>query len=160
MRRIRRCALHCPRFAHLSGRGTRRRLAVCLGALLVAAALFGARALTVTGHARVAVVAAADDDAQVPPDYMSTRALGGAETVTRAMLRRAAAQALALGSAGGSWEYVGANNIGGRVTDVVVDPTHADTIFVATAGGGVWKSTDAGMTYTTAWPDDYPQAIG
>ena len=35
---------------------------------------------------------------------------------------RAAAQAKAIPSAGGSWEYAGANNIGGRVTDVVVDP--------------------------------------
>ena len=63
-------------------------------------------------------------------------------------------------SAGGSWEYVGANNIGGRVTDVVVDTAHPNTIFVASAGGGVWKSTDAGATYTPAWPNDYPQAIG
>src|SRR4051812_25853672 len=130
MRRIRRRALHGPRFAHLSGRGTRRRLAVCLGALLVAAALFGARALTVTGHARVAVVAAADDDAQVPPDYMSTRALGGAETVTRAMLRRAAAQALALGSAGGAGEDGGANNLRGRVTGGVVGPPPAGPVLV------------------------------
>jgi hypothetical protein len=91
---------------------------------------------------------------------MSTRALGGAETVTRAMLRRAGAQAVAIGSAGGSWEYVGADNIGGRVTDVVADPTQPDTIFVASAGGGVWKSSDAGLTYTAAWPEDYPQAIG
>ena len=52
------------------------------------------------------------------------------------------------------------NNIGGRVTDVVVDPTQANTIYITAAGGGVWKSTDAGMTYTPAWPNDYPQAIG
>ena len=76
------------------------------------------------------------------------KALGGATTVSRATLERAAEQAKAIPSAGGSWEYAGADNIGGRVTDVVVDPTQANTIFVASAGGGVWKSTDAGMTYT------------
>ena len=59
-----------------------------------------------------------------------------------------------------SWEYAGANNIGGRVTDVVVDSDPANTIYVASAGGGVWKSTDAGPTYTPAWPNNYPQAIG
>ena len=80
--------------------------------------------------------------------------------MSREALEQAAAQAQAIHSAGGSWEYAGANNIGGRVTDVVVDPTQANTIYVASAGGGVWKSTDAGATYTTAWPNDYPQAIG
>ena len=98
--------------------------------------------------------------AQAPDDGLREKALGGAKTVSRATLERAAEQAKAIPSAGGSWEYVGANNIGGRVTDVVVDPTQANTIYVASAGGGVWKSTDAGMTYTPAWPADYPQAIG
>src|SRR5215203_1095973 len=143
------------------GRGRRRRLTVVgIGVLLVAFSLVGARALSSTDRVPAGAMAAVEDDAQVPPDYMSTRALGGAATVTRAMLRRAAAQASAISATGGSWEYVGANNIGGRVTDVVVDPAHADTIYVGTAGGGVWKSTDAGLTYTEAWPADYPQAIG
>src|SRR5262249_44777394 len=75
-------------------------------------------------------------------------------------LARAVKQANAISASGGSWEYVGANNIGGRVTDVVVDTSQPNTIFVASAGGGVWKSTDAGMTYTPAWPNDAPQAIG
>ena len=97
----------------------------CAAALLVAASLVGARALSSPGQVPVGV--AADDDAQVPPDYLRMRALGGAATVSRAALHRAAAQAAAIGSAGGSWEYVGANNIGGRVTDVVVDPTPAPT---------------------------------
>jgi hypothetical protein len=105
----------------------------------------------------------ADPDAkagEVPGIGLTARQLGGRKTVTRMQLHRAAAQAEAIDSAGGSWEYAGANNIGGRVTDVVVDPTQPNTIYVASAGGGVWKSTDAGATYTPAWPNDYPQAIG
>ena len=53
-----------------------------------------------------------------------------------------------------------------RTTSAAASPTWSstpptpNTIYVAAAGGGVWKSTDAGLTYTTAWPDDYPQAIG
>ena len=35
-----------------------------------------------------------------------------------------------------------------------------DTIYVAASGGGVWKSTDAGMTWQSAWPTDVTQAIG
>jgi hypothetical protein len=68
MSRIRRRALRDPRFAPFSGRGTHRRLVgVCIGALLVAAALVGARTLSSSGHAAVAGAAAADDDAQVRP---------------------------------------------------------------------------------------------
>jgi hypothetical protein len=133
---------------------------MCLGAVLLAATLLGAGALSSSDLVRPDSVAATESDGQVPPDYLRMRALGGAATVSRAALHRAAAQAAAIGFAGGSWEYTGANNIGGRVTDVVVDPTQANTIYVSSAGGGVWKSTDAGLTYTAAWPANYPQAIG
>ena len=105
-------------------------------------------------------LAGESEQAGETPDNLAARALGGRKTLGFAIRRRAAAQAARSPSAGGSWEYVGANNIGGRVTDVVVDPTQPNTIYVAAAGGGVWKSTDAGMTYTPAWPNDYPQAIG
>jgi hypothetical protein len=91
----------------------------------------------------------------------SIREAGGLHrNVTRAQIRRAQNQAADITSTSTSWEYAGANNIGGRVTDVVVDPAHANTVFVSSAGGGVWKSTDAGSTYTPAWPNDAPQAIG
>ena len=103
---------------------------------------------------------AAESEAAQAPNTGLGRVLTGRKTLGFAIRRRAAAQAAAIPSAGGSWEYVGANNIGGRVTDVVVDSSQANTIYIASAGGGVWKSTDAGMTYTPAWPRDYPQAIG
>jgi len=143
--------------------GGRRLLVVgVLAALGVAGA-----ALVLPSSSRVpaGTAAPADPDAaaggpQTPGDALRAKALGGAATVSPAALQQAAEQARAIHSAGGSWQYVGANNIGGRVTDVVVDPMQANTIYVASAGGGVWKSTDAGATYTTAWPDDYPQAIG
>ncbi len=138
---------------------------VSVGAIAVLAVIGGGLALPSAGHIPYGAAAVSDPDAasggpQAPADALRGKALGGATTVSRATLERAAAQAEAIPSAGGSWEYVGANNIGGRVTDVVVDPTQADTIFVASAGGGVWKSTDAGMTYAPSWPADYPQAIG
>jgi hypothetical protein len=36
----------------------------------------------------------------------------------------------------------------GRIAGVAVDPTNASTIYVAAAGGGVWKTIDGGTTYT------------
>src|SRR5438477_6085041 len=72
--------------------------------------------------------------------------------------------------ASAQWQFVGPTNIdnnggthndgGGRVADVAVDPTHANTVYIGTAGGGVWKTTDAGATITYAWSDSLPQAIG
>jgi hypothetical protein len=100
-------------------------------------------------------------EAENPTGLSEVREAGGlALKVTGAQIRRARSQAASIPSTSTSWEYVGADNIGGRVTDVVVDPSQANTIYVASAGGGVWKSTDAGMTYTPAWPSGNPQAIG
>jgi photosystem II stability/assembly factor-like uncharacterized protein len=37
---------------------------------------------------------------------------------------------------------------GGRITCIATDPTDPETLYVGAAGGGVWKSTDAGATWT------------
>src|SRR5688572_11308375 len=58
------------------------------------------------------------------------------------------------------WQFVGPTNIGGRVVDVAVDPVVSDTIYVAAATGGVWKSTDAGAHFTAIWPATNPQSMG
>ncbi len=74
--------------------------------------------------------------------------------------------------ANAQWQFQGPTNIdnnggthhdgGGRVPDLAVDPRpgHAGTVYVATAGGGVWKTTDAGATFTSVWPSSLPQAMG
>ena len=62
--------------------------------------------------------------------------------------------------AGLQWNLLGPTNIGGRANDVVVDPKAANTIFIAAASGGVWKSSDAGATFSRSWPNDETQAIG
>jgi photosystem II stability/assembly factor-like uncharacterized protein len=36
----------------------------------------------------------------------------------------------------------------GRIAAVAADPTNANTIYVAAAGGGVWKTTDGGTTWS------------
>ncbi len=58
------------------------------------------------------------------------------------------------------WQFVGPTNIGGRIVDVAVDPVAPDTIYVAAATGGVWKSTDAGAHFTAIWPASNPQSMG
>jgi photosystem II stability/assembly factor-like uncharacterized protein len=64
------------------------------------------------------------------------------------------------GVAAAKWELIGPHNIGGRLLDIALDPDKPDTAYVASAGGGVWKTENAGRTMQPAWPDDLPQAIG
>jgi photosystem II stability/assembly factor-like uncharacterized protein len=46
------------------------------------------------------------------------------------------------------WTALGPGNIGGRTRAIVIDPTNTDRIFASGVGGGVWLSTDAGMSWT------------
>jgi len=59
-----------------------------------------------------------------------------------------------------AWQGLGPANIGGRVTDIVAHPTQANTVFAAAATGGVWRSTDAGATFTRAWNPALTPSIG
>jgi hypothetical protein len=100
-----------------------------------------------------------DGGPSAPAEYLTQKFTSGHD-VTPAQVRRAEAQANALPTGGGSWSLVGPSNIGGRITDLVVDPRHPDTVYVAASGGGVWKSTDAGLTFHAAWPDNLTQTLG
>ncbi|HXH60974.1 MAG TPA: hypothetical protein VNI20_06410 [Fimbriimonadaceae bacterium] len=78
----------------------------------------------------------------------------------RPFIGSAASQAL--------WEFVGPTNlnipyrtyygirpINGRVNGVAVSPTDPNTIYIAPAQGGPWKTTDGGTTWTPLG-DDWP----
>ncbi len=103
-----------------------------------------------------------------PPEdwFISQRVAHGGIPV--GALRKAGEQAAALARSGGPldslaaarWKFVGPTNIGGRVVDIAVDPVAADTIYVASATGGVWKSTDKGARFTSIWPATNTQAMG
>jgi len=103
-----------------------------------------------------------------PPEdwFISQRVAHGG--IPRGALNKAAEQAAALRQSAGQsdsvaatrWKFVGPTNIGGRIVDIAVDPVAADTIYVASATGGVWKSTDKGARFTSIWPTTNPQAMG
>ena len=105
----------------------------------------------------------------MPGDATMRRTAGRAGVVPTGAYARARAQAKAAKvrtasaaphALGPTWRLHGPQHIGGRVLDVVVDPTRPDAVYAATASGGIWYSTDAGLTYRPVWPDDYVQAIG
>jgi photosystem II stability/assembly factor-like uncharacterized protein len=49
---------------------------------------------------------------------------------------------------GPAWVPLGPGNIGGRTRSIVFHPTQHDTIWAASAGGGVWRTDDAGTTWS------------
>ncbi len=55
---------------------------------------------------------------------------------------------------------IGPASMSGRVTDVAVDPKASSTIYVATATGGVWKSTNNGTTWAPLFDQESTSSIG
>ena len=109
-----------------------------------------------------------EDRAAPPEDWFLAQRLtrGG---IPAGALEEAGAQAAALASAAeradaqearARWRFAGPTNIGGRVVDIAVNPLVADTIYVAAATGGVWKSKDRGARFTSIWPASNPQSMG
>src|SRR4029077_9959076 len=53
-----------------------------------------------------------------------------------------------------TWEPIGTSDVpsngggAGRTNVVEFDPNNSDIIYVGAAGGGIWKSIDAGQTWT------------
>ena len=58
------------------------------------------------------------------------------------------------------WRAVGPANMGGRVTDVEGIPSPSKTFYVATAGGGIWKTTNAGTTFRSIFENQRCVAMG
>lgn len=48
----------------------------------------------------------------------------------------------------GSWTSIGPGNIGGRVRALVIHPTTPDTMWLGSVGGGIWKTTNGGTSWT------------
>ncbi|NRB49293.1 MAG: hypothetical protein HRU41_16570 [Saprospiraceae bacterium] len=58
------------------------------------------------------------------------------------------------------WEAVGPTNIGGRITDVELHPDDPNTIYFGAAAGGLFKSTDRGISWDPIFDDADNLAIG
>ena len=58
------------------------------------------------------------------------------------------------------WRNVGPSNFMGRVSDVQGIPSPSKTLYVAAAGGGIWKSTNFGITWRPIFDDKDVVAMG
>lgn len=48
----------------------------------------------------------------------------------------------------GTWSPLGPSNQGGRTRALLIDPTNPNVMYAGGVAGGVWKSTDAGASWT------------
>ncbi len=64
----------------------------------------------------------------------------------QAMHSRAGVEAV--GAPLGPWEFLGPGNIGGRTRAFVFDPTNDNIMYAGGVSGGIWKSTNAGASWT------------
>jgi photosystem II stability/assembly factor-like uncharacterized protein len=58
------------------------------------------------------------------------------------------------------WRGIGPANMSGRVTDLVAVDEDPEIVFVAAASGGVWKSVNAGTTWTPIFENYGSASIG
>jgi photosystem II stability/assembly factor-like uncharacterized protein len=59
-----------------------------------------------------------------------------------------------------NWEEAGPSNFAGRVTCLLIDPKNQNNLFAGSAAGGVWRTVDAGLNWTSCWPKYLNQNIG
>ena len=62
--------------------------------------------------------------------------------------------------AGFRWRTVGPANFEGRVADIAGIPSPSKTFFVAAAGGGIWKTTNAGVTFRPVFDNEPVVSMG
>lgn len=58
------------------------------------------------------------------------------------------------------WRSIGPANMGGRTTDVEGVPGNPNLVYVATASGGLWKTTNGGVTWTPIFERQGTISIG
>jgi photosystem II stability/assembly factor-like uncharacterized protein len=59
-----------------------------------------------------------------------------------------------------SWRSIGPANMSGRITDVEGIPSPSKTFYVASAAGGIWKTTNNGVTFRPLFQDERVISLG
>ena len=62
--------------------------------------------------------------------------------------------------AGLQWREIGPALMSGRIADIAIDPVDRSIWYVAVGSGGVWKTVNAGTTWTPIFDDQGSYSIG
>jgi len=89
-----------------------------------------------------------------PDNYINKKAIDDAIIQTKEAL------ANKLNESAGTWTFVGPLNTGGRVTDVEISPNDDNKLYVATATGGIFRTTDKGQNWEPIFDDMSRLSIG
>ena len=149
----------------------KRNYAAILAAAAALAIVLAATTAFVTESEGTQLAATAAPVAVAEPDgaeeWMYLQRANADGSIPDAAINEAVAQSKAAGKESqGSpatdqvWTELGPSNIGGRIRDVAADPTTKDVVYIATGSGGLWRSTDGGQTFATAWDHYLPQSMG
>lgn len=63
-------------------------------------------------------------------------------------------------NSGIGWVSIGPGNIGGRIRSMIIHPTTPTHMLVGAVAGGVWKTTNGGVSWYPAMEEDNPVSIG
>ena len=58
------------------------------------------------------------------------------------------------------WRNIGPANMQGRVTDIEGIPSPSHTFFVASAAGGIWKTTNGGVSFRPVFDKERVVSMG
>ncbi len=83
-----------------------------------------------------------DENGFIPAD-----GLVKADKQIKAMLAKQDPQSTISGITPAAWTWLGPGNIGGRVRAVAIHPTNTNTLWAGSVSGGIWKTTDAGVSW-------------
>ncbi len=92
-----------------------------------------------------------------PYDHIPQEQYREAVSEAKAMRR---AQQTALGDEAAVWAPAGPTNIPGRISCLDVHPTDPNTIYAGSASGGVYKSTNLGVSWDIVFGDDGTYSMG
>lgn len=59
-----------------------------------------------------------------------------------------------------TWQPAGPYNIGGRITDIAINPDNPSTMYIGAASGGILKTTDNGASWVNVFTDASVISIG
>lgn len=88
------------------------------------------------------------------PDDVRSRAIDHVRSMEESKLSESVLEAQP------EWKLIGPLSTGGRVKSIIVHPTNPNTVYIGAAAGGVWRSDDAGGSWTPLMDDANAIAFG